>query len=258
MIKDIYSKLDKYLNTRIKREESVMYILVEIHKVLRKEDNHTDYHALTFFRDWVVHHQMDRKNTQIVLVDFIEKSNKTKVQFLTFEVLRLELGRFLTERELPTFLVEDGWFQFRRLLISILCDQPLLKIVDESSGGSIVYLKELRLKKLPSNFEKSFIEYSLIMSDGEDKGGSIMLGDYDEFAKREAELSDLRFRYHYMKKEFKALSARKRISKLTTDEALEIDSAIAISWNNLKEHEALMNELEERVYNDQLSDELYR
>lgn len=124
MKEDIISqKIRKELSIMpIDTEPRVMYLLVEIRKVLEHENNHGG--LLRFYCDWVVHTKMDRNPAQDVY-NKISAGNAESRQFISFEKLKCELREFLIEKNLPTELIDKHWKSFEDKLVDILVDTPL-------------------------------------------------------------------------------------------------------------------------------------
>ena len=139
---EIVDKLNTFLDKRspFTEECQVLYLLVEIRKVLGRENNRK-YPILRFYCNWSVHTDKDStKEMEVVMKDIyedIEKqitnpalvgmNGKTKViSFMYMEDLQAEMTKFLQEYELPISLTEkSNWLEFVKLLVKILVDQPI-------------------------------------------------------------------------------------------------------------------------------------
>lgn len=139
----ILEKLSRELYSGIDTEPKALYLLAEIRKYIDGY-NQTDedkYPNLYFFCDWVLHIQMDRTPAKTILKrfqsissginnlkeisnNFIEKEKN----FYLFADLKAELRNFLRSNGLPLRLVENSgsWFKFKKLLVEILMDCPLV------------------------------------------------------------------------------------------------------------------------------------
>lgn len=99
------------------------------------------YPNLYFFCDWVLHIQLDRlpakeilKRFQLSFFNITDLKQISKVfieterNFYLFEDLKRELKEFLETNDLPVRLVKNGrsWFNFKKLLVEILMDCPLI------------------------------------------------------------------------------------------------------------------------------------
>lgn len=139
----ILDKISKELNNGIDTEPKALYLLAEIRKYI-DEYNHEEesrYSNLYFYCDWVLHIEMDRAPAKSILNrfesifsginDLKETSNTFKKQekdFYYFVDLKEELRSFLKINNLPTELIENSnkWFRFKKLLVEILMDCPLV------------------------------------------------------------------------------------------------------------------------------------
>lgn len=139
---EIVNKLNLFLDKHAPFTEEchVLYTLVEIRKVLDRENN-SKYPILRFYCNWSVH--TDKKSTkemEAVMKDIYEdiekqittpalggKGRKTKViGFMYMEDLQAEIGKFLQDYQLPVSLTEkSSWLEFVKLLVKILVDQPI-------------------------------------------------------------------------------------------------------------------------------------
>jgi len=135
----IYQELSSGINT----EPKVLYLLAEIRKYIDRcsEKEKNKYPNLYFYCNWVLHSDMDRTPAKTILnrfesnilgfSDLEEISNIFKKQekdFYSFVDLKGELQSFLEVNDLPVELVKSGnrWFKFKKLLVEILMDCPLI------------------------------------------------------------------------------------------------------------------------------------
>ena len=138
---EIVEKLNTFLDKHspFTEECHVSYLLVEIRKVLDRENNHK-YPILRFYCNWSVHTDKDStQEMEAIMKDIyrdVEKQianpalvgmgGKTKViGFLYMEYVQAEIEKFLQEYQLPISLTEkSNWLEFVKLLVKILADQP--------------------------------------------------------------------------------------------------------------------------------------
>jgi hypothetical protein len=139
---EIVNKLNLFLEKHAPFTEEchVLYSLVEIRKVLDRENNR-EYPILRFYCNWSVHTDKDStKEMEVVMKDIyrdIEKQianpalvgmkGKMKViGFMYMEDLQIEIQKFLQEYELPISITEkNNWLEFVKLFVKILADQPI-------------------------------------------------------------------------------------------------------------------------------------
>lgn len=133
MEKDIlYKKIKRELKTLpIDTEARVLYLLVEIRKVLEHNGVHNS--TLRFYGDWVVHTNLYKSSTQRIF-NLLSEDSHESVNIINFETLRCELKDFLTNYGLPTDIVDvnEFWVSFRENLIDILIDVPLIRKMGEA------------------------------------------------------------------------------------------------------------------------------
>lgn len=139
---EIVDKLSLFLDkhTPLTEECHVLYTLVEIRKVLDRENNRK-YPILRFYCNWSVHTDKDStREMEAIMKDIyqdVEKQianpalvgmgGKTKIiSFMYMEDLQTEMLKFLHEYGLPISLTEkSNWIEFVKLLVKILADQPI-------------------------------------------------------------------------------------------------------------------------------------
>lgn len=79
MKKDIWSKLRRELNEPISSERQVVYILVELRKLLELSGSDEHFPALNFYCDWALHAVLDQEGAQ---------EDSSQIQCTTDERLR--------------------------------------------------------------------------------------------------------------------------------------------------------------------------
>jgi len=133
---EIITKLKLALVEPIKKECQVIYILVEIRKLLERLQNKNSFPVLNFYGNWVLHDKITRKSsmsTVHILLDEIEstivgkKPNAGAVwALIDFEKFRGEIDDFLKKFNIQDpFVDENYWASFRGLFVNILTDCPL-------------------------------------------------------------------------------------------------------------------------------------
>ncbi len=136
---EIIEKLNDFLDKHMPFTEEchVLYLLVEIRKVLDRENN-KKYPILRFYCNWSVHTDKDStKEMEIIMNDIYQgikkqitcgiTSEKTKIiGFMYMEDLQTDVIGFLQEYQLPVLIIEkNNWLEFIKLLVRILADQPI-------------------------------------------------------------------------------------------------------------------------------------
>jgi hypothetical protein len=131
----IIEKLKLEFKGEITSERQVVYILVEIGKLLEHDNAKATYPAIMFYRNWVVHTKLDRSAVADELVrlfdEYVTSNNTTasdKLKELVRPVtLRGELKTFLTHHKLTFSCCEDGvlWKRFVKYLAGVIDETPL-------------------------------------------------------------------------------------------------------------------------------------
>jgi len=145
----IIEKLDRELREPIVSERQVVYILVEIRKLLSLSGSDADFRSLRFHCDWAVHIKLDRAGARLVLQEFDEHQCRIEdskvagkaeevpedvesldklMKIVELRAFREELLMFLQQNGLPADQVEDGgmWVEFLRHYLNVIEDSPLV------------------------------------------------------------------------------------------------------------------------------------
>jgi hypothetical protein len=143
MKRDIITKLKAELDKEINSEPQVVYILVEIRKLLEQNKAKDQYAALNFHCNWVVHVQLDKSAFATKIVRFFDEIHETSPDpiqhihdvwteelsdVLGIDAFRRDLQTFLHEHGLPTDLCGDTakWREFMNQYSEIIADCPLV------------------------------------------------------------------------------------------------------------------------------------
>lgn len=143
MKSSILEKLSKELSGGIDTEPKVLYLLAQIRKYIDEyyPDEEEKPLILYFYCDWVLHLKMDRIATKRILRRFesvlsddrnLKETSKVFIlqekDFYLFGTLRDELQDFLESNGLPENLTTETrqWTRFRKLLVEVLMDAPLV------------------------------------------------------------------------------------------------------------------------------------
>jgi hypothetical protein len=140
MTNDIVRKLQDELTIHIRRESQVVYILVEVRKLLDSEGVGDKYVTLRFFCDWAMHTKLRKRNAGLLLQPFDEAYGRRGADgfMSTEDQRRLEKKVSLIEFSQELVEVLDGhgikrntltgpaaWFRFLELYLSIIKDCSL-------------------------------------------------------------------------------------------------------------------------------------
>jgi len=125
----------------IASELEVVYILVEMGKILERDGTAGEYPLLKFYRDWAVHPRKDRHTDNIQsIVQVAYEGAVSQIQapfglhrpvgvidFAHGGAVKEEVKNFLQKHDLPETLVSEKiWEQFVHLLSNVLAEQPLI------------------------------------------------------------------------------------------------------------------------------------
>lgn len=135
----IIDKLNKFLNERpqIKEECEVVYLMVELRKLLDRERDQNginSYSLVRFHADWTLHTRKDRvtpamKKIMSNIGDSIDTYPKNDdIDFLLLPEFRKELTQLLEKYGLrDSFCKNDNeWMDFMMALTQVLADQPII------------------------------------------------------------------------------------------------------------------------------------
>ncbi len=136
----IIEKLHSALTQPIETEMQVVYILVEIRKLLEHDGKKELYPAPNFYGNWVVHTKLSGSPVADRIVRLLDevmyrKANGTvdlkledeAVAFFNETLFREQLSALLESVGLPTELCTDDttWHDFRKKLAGVIEDAPL-------------------------------------------------------------------------------------------------------------------------------------
>lgn len=129
---EIISKLKSALNEPIQKECQVVYILVEIRKLLEKNKIKANYPVLNFYCNWALHSYIENIKPQIrTLLEEIEKTiNSSRYdlslpeKMLNFELFKKDIKTFFANFSID-YNLDSNWITIRKLLIDIISDCPL-------------------------------------------------------------------------------------------------------------------------------------
>jgi hypothetical protein len=136
----IVDKLYLELQRPIETEMQVVYILVELRKMLEHDGKKKQYPVLNMYGNWAVHTKLSGSDIADRIVRLCDQVTYRKInenvdidienEFVAFfdeSLLRRELQAFLEEIGLPTEICTDTakWHDFRKKLASIIEDSPL-------------------------------------------------------------------------------------------------------------------------------------
>jgi hypothetical protein len=139
---EIVGKLARYTYANPEEEADVVYLIVQIGKIIERQGDEVNFPSLWFYRNWVVHYQLDKKgrDARTKMLDKLNDAVSAVVAYKHDEILRhledavslknlhAEIARFVKSHRLekPGFDYVDWFKKFDILLINILVDLPLI------------------------------------------------------------------------------------------------------------------------------------
>jgi hypothetical protein len=147
----IVDKLNIILGTNydFSKESEVVYLMVEVRKLIERNKNKSDYPRLWFYCSWVVHVCVDRKDARLFLKDveadikkYEEERNPSQfLQHTFFIELEKDLKKYLEENKISCeYFFKNKWQKSRKLLIKVLSECPaLIKDPKDKEIESLVF-----------------------------------------------------------------------------------------------------------------------
>ena len=167
---EIVGKLARYTYAELEDEAAAVYLIVQIGKIIEREESSQDFPVLCFYRDWVVHPKLDRnrrdgrtemlgKLNEAVLAVIERRGHEVLERFegaVSLKKLQKEIARFVQKYQLqrPNFDYVPWFKKFEGLLVSVLVDLPLIPSKDLGYAFT-----EFRFKK--SNADAADAEFEV-------------------------------------------------------------------------------------------------
>jgi hypothetical protein len=140
----IVEKLQQEFERELNSEAQVVYVLVEIGKLLEHGEAKAKYRTINFYRNWAVHTKVSGSTLADELIHTFDRyitdnnvdSSKTLKNFVSPQTLRIELREYLKTPHGLTFpSCEDGvlWKRFVKHLAGVISQTPLLCTVRKAS-----------------------------------------------------------------------------------------------------------------------------
>lgn len=155
MQKQITDKIDKFLTEHnpIKEEYEVVYLMVELRKLIdrEKEDTNKDEYLLVrFHSDWILHTRKDHitpaiKEIMTNIANSIDVYPKNgNIDFLLLPEFKKELIMLLDNYGLPKDFTQTktNWTNFMVALAGVLADQPIINPTDVIAEFCYVDIKK--------------------------------------------------------------------------------------------------------------------
>jgi hypothetical protein len=145
---DIQSKLSKCLNIQDLRESDVVYVLVQIGKIIEQGSIHENYDTLWFYRNWIAHPKIGSQTSFVKKLKERLKNLHIGSEiitpklfgFVSFIELKNEIIRFY-HQQVDQNLIPSRVFleSFKKLLLQVIADVPVTIVLDDSSVITIAY-----------------------------------------------------------------------------------------------------------------------
>lgn len=154
---DILEKLSNFLKNPIEQECGVVYLMVEMRKLIEHKRNEViddegfqHYPRIAFYSNWCVHTDLTSRVAKKHLEEIEAMSKRGEIKdeifiFLRFEGLKSELANFFKEYGLDGTVFFMNWESFKDLLVDVLADCPLL-IKDPKKGQIKSFCFDKRVK----------------------------------------------------------------------------------------------------------------
>jgi hypothetical protein len=145
---DIKNKLKNYFEYRDLKESDVVYILVQIGKIIEYEHVHETYDTLWFYRNWVSHPKIDSQTAFVKeLRDKVKNIHLSDdlitlklLGFISFIELKNEIIRFfhkeIEKDKLPSKVFLES---FKKSLIQVIADIPVTIILEDKNTIRIAF-----------------------------------------------------------------------------------------------------------------------
>lgn len=177
MRNEIIEKLNKHIASGLRKESDVVYLLVQIGKILEQESA-SIYPTLQFYRNWVVHYKLDRLPSNPNMKQILDKleaaaqaskNDEDKQTILSGLSDAISLRKFNTE--LQSFFIDhtefdsvvlnrpEPWSNLGGLLLNILVDLPLI------APDSYKFIKEFRFSSAVD--ESHIVRVEIRLNSGE-------------------------------------------------------------------------------------------
>jgi hypothetical protein len=166
----IIEKLEGHLREDIRTEAAVVYLLVELRKLMEHDKSKSQFPVLNFYCNWVVHTKLDASPIADKIIRLFDDMQAYMVSaknapapikelksLLDQSSLRAELWKMLKRVGLPAAPIcgsTAAWNSFQRLLGAVIEDVPLL--IHKERKQATLYVDSIAVRNLPLEGGKSF------------------------------------------------------------------------------------------------------
>lgn len=140
---DIQHKLREFIKDESVEESGVVYLLIEIGRLIEQQGIEDQYESLVFYRNWVAHAVIDRQTPYVKKLK--EKFEKISIiaapttgvfGFVSFIELKNEIIRFFTQQIGKDPLPSRAFLNsFKDALVQVIADIPVVFKLD---GGDTI------------------------------------------------------------------------------------------------------------------------
>ena len=172
---NIIEKLSIFLNKQpFTGENDVVYLMVEIGKLMEHKVLPHKYPLLKFYSDWTVHTDKSKITSEIkeimediykeIMIRILERRHIHKpnvLDFMDMKHLKKDMSKFLADAGLPNLLVTDSrnWADFQILLAKVLIDQPIKNPCVGIKEYRYIITGDPRIIRTETIFEKKPADY---------------------------------------------------------------------------------------------------
>lgn len=183
---ELIRKIQRVLDTRITTEMQVVYLLVEVRKLMDR-DNYNDP-VLRTFNNWVVHTSLENRadGSTLILSEFDEfmaelYENRNQLphpKHISLGTFREALFLFFKHFDLSAKFVKDAaeWKKFSRLYCRIVGECP---IVFTASKTKLKYIHKVELRGISRGIvvkEWPIVEWRLTLQNGSTQNWGFHMG----------------------------------------------------------------------------------
>lgn len=140
-------------------EKDIVYFLVQLRKLMERENIHKEHASITFYCDWALHPNKTRNHKDIedIYVSIYEECKAfygeeddndldSILSLLQFSALRNDIEPVLNKYGLNKKMLDKKiWTVFSKKLLEVLKDQPLVL------GNEDINIKEIMITKADNN-----------------------------------------------------------------------------------------------------------
>lgn len=188
MTRDLTNKLRDHLAAPIDSECAVVYLMAEVRKLLERDDKTQRMEALWMYCHWALHIDLHSPDTILGFLKPLDNWVTNKVfgllptedqtfpqehylfkDLISLDILKSQLGTFLTGYALPTDLCDDDakWLLFITAYNKVIEDGTLSLRPKDNSLGAVTRLTIMKGERLFPTEEAAFrVQWLVELKDG--------------------------------------------------------------------------------------------